>query len=60
MLVLSRRPGEEIILPELNIKISIMDIRNGKVRVGIDAPKEIKIYRSEVLERINQKDDKSI
>lgn len=58
MLVLSRRLGEKIVinLPARegrgveNITIVIMDIDRGKIRIGIDAPRDIPVYRTELLE----------
>ena len=47
MLVLSRKTGEQIIIAD-DIKIVIVEIRGDKVRVGIEAPKEIKVHRLEV------------
>jgi carbon storage regulator len=48
MLVLSRKLGEKICIGE-NICITIVDIDRGKVRLGIDAPRDIPISRSELL-----------
>jgi len=47
MLVLSRKKNESIIIDE-NIVITIVEIRGDKVRLGIEAPKEIPVHRSEV------------
>ncbi len=47
MLVLSRRLGEVIYIGD-DIIITLVDIDNGKVRLGIDAPRSIVIERSEV------------
>lgn len=47
MLVLSRKKNECIIIDE-NIVITVVEIRGDKVRLGIEAPKEIPIHRSEV------------
>jgi len=47
MLVLSRKKNESIVIDE-NIVITIVEIRGDKVRLGIEAPKEIPIHRSEV------------
>lgn len=51
MLVISRKPGESIVLSD-NIKITIVSLSNDKVAIGIDAPKEIKVVREELLETI--------
>lgn len=54
MLVLSRKPGEAITINE-NIVVTIVEIRGDKVRLGIDAPKDIKVHRQEVFEAIQEK-----
>lgn len=52
MLCLSRKPGERILIPSLNISIMVTDIRpGGNVRIGIDAPRGVRIVREEVEER---------
>ena len=51
MLVLTRRTGEGIMIGD-DIEIKILDVSGEKVRVGIDAPREINVYRTEVFERI--------
>jgi carbon storage regulator len=50
MLVLGRRPGEKIAIGE-NVVITVCDILRGKVRIGIDAPKDVVIRREEVVPR---------
>ena len=57
MLVLSRQRDESIIIAD-NIKITIVDIRGDKVRLGIDAPKEIPVHRQEVFDAIQRENDK--
>lgn len=51
MLVLSRKIGESIIIGD-NIEIIIRAVDGENVRIGIDAPIEIKVYRKELLEQI--------
>jgi len=51
MLVLSRMRDESIMIGD-NIVITIVDIRGDKVRIGIEAPKEIPVHRQEVYEAI--------
>ncbi len=47
MLVLSRKKNESIIIDD-HITITVVEIRGDKVRLGIQAPKEIPIHRSEI------------
>ncbi len=49
MLVLTRRLQEEILVGN-NIRIALLDIRGGKVRIGISAPADVPVLRSELRE----------
>jgi carbon storage regulator CsrA len=51
MLVLSRRLKERIVLPDLGITIEVVAIKPGVVRVGIEAPPDVPVFREEVLDR---------
>lgn len=51
MLVISRKAGESIVISD-NIKITVVSLSNDKITIGIDAPKEIKIIREELIETI--------
>ncbi len=51
MLVLSRKLKEEILIGK-NIRITVLDIEGGSVKIGIKAPKDISILRMEVVEKI--------
>lgn len=53
MLVLSRHVGEEIVING-NISVRVVDIRGGKVRIGIEAPKEVPVHRREVFDAIQR------
>lgn len=53
MLVLTRRPGESIIVGQ-NIVITVIEIKGGQVRIGIDAPREIEVYREEIYEQVRK------
>jgi len=55
MLVLSRKAEESMFIGD-DIKITVLDIRGGQVRIGITAPQDIKIHREEVYDRINLED----
>lgn len=51
MLALTRKVGEQIIIND-NIVLTIVDIRGDNIRLAIDAPREIKIYRGEIYQAI--------
>jgi carbon storage regulator len=53
MLVLTRKAGEGIIIGD-DIKITVVELKGGGVRIGIDAPRELKVHRQEVFDRIKQ------
>lgn len=51
MLVLSRKKDEKILIGD-NITVMVIEIRGDKVRLGIDAPKEVRVHREEVYNAI--------
>jgi carbon storage regulator len=51
MLVLSRKRGERIVIGP-NIELTVVDIRGNKVRLAVDAPRDVSIHRQEVYQRI--------
>ena len=53
MLVLSRQRDETIMIGD-DIEVTVVDIRGDKVRLGINAPKEISVHRKEVYEAIKK------
>ncbi len=53
MLVLSRKPDEKIRIGP-DIVISIIAISDGQVRIGIEAPSHLKIYREELYEKLKE------
>lgn len=58
MLVLSRQRDESIFIGD-NIKITVVDIRGDKVRLGIEAPTEIPVHRQEVYEAIQREQQRA-
>ena len=51
MLILSRKINEKIMIGD-DISISIIEIRGDQVRIGVDAPKTVKVFRQEVYDAI--------
>ena len=51
MLVLSRRTYEKIVLPDLQTTLQVVAIHGGAVRLGFEAPSELRVFREEVWER---------
>jgi len=51
MLVLSRKKNESIIIND-HITVTVVEIRGDKVRLGIEAPKDVSVHRREVYEAI--------
>ncbi|TFB66293.1 carbon storage regulator CsrA [Cryobacterium sp. Hz9] len=53
MLVLTRKPGEKILIGD-DIVITVLDARGDSVRIGIDAPRGVKIQRDEVVRAVSE------
>src|ERR1700751_4314975 len=58
MLVLSRKKNESIIIND-HITVTVVEIRGDKVRLGIDAPREVSVHRREVYEAIQRENKKA-
>lgn len=51
MLVLSRRVGDSVVIGD-NVVVTVLEVRGGMTRVGIDAPREVAVHRKELLEAL--------
>ncbi len=51
MLVLSRKAGEAIVVGD-DIKLRVLEVKGGLVRIGIEAPEDVSIHREEVFMKI--------
>jgi carbon storage regulator len=51
MLVLTRKLGETIRIGDL-VKVTVLEVRAGQVKLGIEAPSDVKVHREEVYSRI--------
>lgn len=52
MLVLSRKSGQAIVVPELGIAFTVLDVSGDRVRIGVSAPSSVAVHREEVWLRI--------
>lgn len=59
MLVLNRKIGESIILDD-NIEIKVLGIQEGKIKLGIEAPRNISILRKEVFDLVVEENKNSL
>jgi carbon storage regulator len=58
MLVLTRKAEEGIIIGD-DVKITIIEIKGGSIRIGIDAPRHMKVHRQEVYDKIKQENQEA-
>ncbi|MBC8551034.1 MAG: carbon storage regulator CsrA [Candidatus Brocadiales bacterium] len=58
MLILTRKLGESIIIDE-NVQISVVEINKNNIKIGVNAPKELTIYREEVFLKIKEENAQS-
>lgn len=59
MLALSRKQGESIMIGN-DVEITILDIRNDQVKIGINAPKQVGIYRKEIYLQIQEENKQAV
>ena len=52
MLVLTRKQGEEIILPDQGVTFCLIEVRGNRARIGVTAPDHIRVYRRELWDRM--------
>jgi carbon storage regulator len=58
MLILTRKLGENIRIGD-KVKITVLDIKGGQVKLGIDAPPHIAVHREEIYERIRDENQRA-
>lgn len=60
MLVLSRKVGEQIVLPDIGIVVTVLEVRGSQVRLGISGPRDIPVYRQELWLSQRAAEDESL
>lgn len=58
MLILTRKPGESLYIGD-HVKVTIVEIKGNQIRVGIDAPSDLRIYREEIYLQILDENKKA-
>ena len=56
MLIITRRPGERIMLGD-DVRIHIMEIVGNSVRVGVEAPRSVPVYREEIWTAVKEENE---
>ena len=56
MLVLSRKLGERIVVPDCDLVVTVIAAKGNVVRLGISAPEDLDVYREEVWQRVCQEE----
>jgi carbon storage regulator len=56
MLVLSRKLGERVLVPQCSLSITVVAVERNVIRLGFTAPSEVGVYREEVWQRISSED----
>jgi carbon storage regulator len=57
MLVLSRKPGERIVVPDCELAVTVLAVEGKTIRLGISAPAGVAVYREEVWRQICRQTD---
>lgn len=55
MLLLTRRPGESLLIGD-DVTVRVLGVKGNQVRIGIDAPDDVRIVREELLDRDKKQD----
>ena len=58
MLVLGRRTGENIRIGD-DIKVIVLEVRGGQIKLGIEAPLHVQVHREEIYERIQRQNQRA-
>ena len=59
MLVLTRRPGESIRIGA-DVTVTVLEVRGDQIRIGIDAPRSVKVHREEVFQEIERTNTEAV
>ncbi len=55
MLILSRKLGERIVVPQCGLAVTVLAVKGKVVRLGISAPEDMTVYREEIWAKLGEK-----
>jgi carbon storage regulator len=55
MLILTRRIGESLMIDD-DVKVMVLGVKGGQVRIGIEAPKQVTVHRQEIYDKIQREE----
>jgi carbon storage regulator len=53
MLIITRRPGEKVMIGD-DVVVEVIEVSGSSVRIGIDAPKSVRVYREEIYSAVKE------
>ena len=56
MLILTRKPNESIQIGD-DVRVTVVEFRRGHIRIGVDAPDDVRILRTELIEREREQEE---
>ncbi|WOJ93606.1 carbon storage regulator CsrA [Congregibacter variabilis] len=59
MLILTRKEGESLRLGD-DITVTVVSVKGGNVRIGIDAPRNLAVHREEIYEKISEGEESAV
>lgn len=59
MLILTRRSGESLYVGD-NIKITVLSVQGKQIKLGLDVPREMTVYREEVYRRVKEQNQQAL
>lgn len=59
MLILTRRPGESLYLGD-HIKLKVLNVQGKQVKIGLDVPEDMTVYREEVYQKIKEQNRQAL